>query len=172
METLADNYVRFYKLQEGGKLPVFAGQDGDGLGDILKGAMRTFLPFLFPVVKGAMNNFMDTAQRGMSEGKSAKEILSSGLKSGLEGGITGGKNDFTRRMASGFGQSGNGRKRKRRTKRTALPFGQKGNGRKRKRHNTHKAKSGKRRKVYKKAKSRRKGKSKRKSRKLALKTNF
>ncbi len=152
METLADNYVRYYKLQEGGRLPVFVGQDGDGLGDILKGALRTVLPFLFPVVKGALNTFMDTAQRGMSEGKGAKEIFTSGLKSGLQGGFEGAKGEFARRMTSPIEQSGSGRKRKRRS--------------------THKVKTVKRRREYKKGKSKRKGKTKRKFRKIAFKTNF
>ena len=49
MDALSENYVRYYKLQSGGRLPVFYGQDGQGVGDVFKGAIGKIMPYVFPI---------------------------------------------------------------------------------------------------------------------------
>ena len=108
MANQVDNYIKYYNLQTGGRLPVFMGQDGDGLGDMLRGLFGRAIPFLFPVVQSALNTFMDSAHRGMSEGKSAKEILKGTLQPTLKS-VVGGVGEQIRN----YSQSGSGRKRRR-----------------------------------------------------------
>ena len=108
MATQVDNYLKYYSLQTGGRLPVFMGQDGDGIGDMLRGLLGRAIPFLFPVVQGALNSFMDSAQKGISDGKSAKEILKGTIQPTLTS-VVGGVGDQIRN----YSQRGSGRKRKR-----------------------------------------------------------
>ena len=157
MDALTDNYVRYYKLQSGGRLPVFVGQDGDGIGDVLKGAVGKLMPYMFPVVKSSVNSFLDESEKLLAEGKNAKEILKSGLKAGFKGGLTTAKDSFLDNLALASknekAQTGSGRKRKRR----AAP----------------KKKRAKRQKLYKGQKKNKRRKPKRKpTRKLAFRTNF
>ena len=167
MDALTDNYVRYYNLQKGGRLPVFYGQDGQGVGDVLKGAVGKLLPYMFPIAKGSVNDFLDTTEKLLADGKSGTDVLTSALKAGFKGGLKSAKNKFLENSVlppsaeaalEGEKQSGSGRRRKRR--RTS----QKG-GRRRKR-----TRIGKHRKVYKRA--HKKSKRKRSTRKLAFKTNF
>ena len=164
METVADNYVRFYKLQSGGRLPVFYGQEGEGIGDVLKGAMGKLMPYVFPGVKGSVNEMMDSAEKLFKEGKSAKQIMKTSALAGLKGGFTAAKDKFlddTFPIAPT--QSGTGRRRKR--KHTT----QKGGGKRRKRARI----GGKRRRLYKKPKRKSSKRRSRKGfRKLPFKTNF
>ena len=108
MANQVDNYIKYYHLQSGGRLPVFMGQDGDGLGDMLKGLFGRAMPFLFPIVQGALNTFMDSTQKGISEGKSAKDILKGTLQPTLKS-VVGGVGDQIRN----YSQRGSGRKRRR-----------------------------------------------------------
>jgi len=163
MDALSDNYVRYYKLQSGGRLPVFYGQDGQGVGDVLKGAIGKIMPYVFPVVKGSVNDFLDTTEKLLAEGKSGKEIFKSAMKAGFKGGMTSAKDKFLEKIglpapesASESAQVGSGRKRKRRST---------------KRKGGKRRKTSKRPKVYKRPK-RKGGKRKGKGRKLAFKTNF
>ena len=87
---------------------MFIGQDGDGFGDMLRGLLSKAIPFLFPVVKGALSTFMDTAQQGMAEGKSAKEILKSTIKPTFTSAISSIGEEIKNRT-----QTGSGRKRRR-----------------------------------------------------------
>ena len=87
---------------------MFMGQDGDGIGDMLRGLLGRAIPFLFPVVQSALNTFMDSAQKGMSEGKSAKEVLKGTLQPTLKS-VVGGVGDQIRN----YSQRGSGRKRRR-----------------------------------------------------------
>jgi len=125
MDALSDNYVRYYKLQSGGRLPVFYGQDGQGVGDVLKGAIGKIMPYVFPIVKGSVNDFLDSTEKLLAEGKSGKEIFTSALKAGFKGGLTSAKDKFLENIGlpseeemettKESAQSGSGRKRKRRT---------------------------------------------------------
>ena len=158
MDALSDNYVRYYKLQSGGRLNVFYGQDGQGIGDVLKGAIGKSLPYIFPMVKGTVNDFLDTTEKMIEEGKSGKEVFKTALKAGLKGGLAKAKDKFLGDIGMTDGeQSGSGRKRKRRST---------------------KRKGAKRRKttrVYKRPKStkrKRKSTKRKRSRKLNFKTNF
>ena len=156
MDALSDNYVRYYKLQSGGRLPVFYGQDGQGIGDVLKGTIGKSLPYIFPMVKGTVNDFLDTTEKLIEEGKSGKEVLKTALKAGLKGGLAKAKDKFLGDIGMTDGvQSGSGRKRKRRST---------------------KRKGGKRRKTTKKARvykrPKRKTTKRKRSRKLNFKTNF
>ena len=108
MATQVDNYIKYYHLQNGGRLPVFMGQDGDGIGDMLRGLLGRAIPFLFPVVQGALNTFMDSAQKGISEGKSVKDVLKDTLNPTLKS-VVGGVGEQIRN----YSQRGSGRKRRR-----------------------------------------------------------
>ena len=153
MDQQVNNYIHFYHAQAGGRLPVFHAQRqaGDGIGDVLKGFFSRALPFIMPVVKGALNTFMTTAQQGMTEGKSMKEILKSTIKPTLNSALASGVDEFNR------SQAGRGRRK-----------------RKRRNNNNKKAKRAKvvgpKRKVYKG--KRRSAKSKSRTRKINFKTNF
>ena len=157
MDALSDNYVRYYKLQSGGRLNVFYGQEGQGVGDVLRGAIGKSLPYIFPMVKGTVNDFLDTTEKMIEEGKSGKEVFKTALKAGLKGGLTKAKDKFLDDIGLTEGtQSGTGRKRKRRsTKRK---------GGKRRKRTTKKAR------IYKRPK--RKSTKRKRSRKLNFKTNF
>jgi len=108
MATQVDNYIKYYHLQNGGRLPVFMGQDGDGIGYMLRGLLGRAIPFLFPVVQGALNTFMDSAQKGISEGKSVKDVLKDTLNPTLKS-VVGGVGEQIRN----YSQRGSGRKRRR-----------------------------------------------------------
>ena len=154
MEQQVNNYIHFYHAQAGGKLPVFHAQRqaGDGIGDVLKGFFTKTLPFIMPVVSGAANTFMSTAQQGMTEGKSVKDILKGTIRPTLDAAIESGIEQFKK------SQEGNGRRKRKRSK-------SRGN-KKAKRAKV----VGTKRKVYKG--KRRSGRRKRRVRKIKFNTNF
>ena len=109
----------------------------------------------------SVNDFLDTTEKLLAEGKSGKEIFKSAMKAGFKGGMTSAKDKFLENI--GLPESG-------------TESAQVGSGRKRKRRST-KRKGGKRRKTSKRPKvynqPNRKGvKRNGKGRKLAFKTNF
>ena len=155
MDQQVNNYIHFYHAQAGGKLPTFHAQrqSGDGLGDILKGFFSKALPFFMPVVSGALNSFMSSAQQGMSEGKSVKEVLKGTFQPTLHAAIASGVDQFKK------SQAGSGKRKRRRR------IGKKNTGVKRAKRAAPK------RRVYKR-KNRSSPKRKRRTRKIKFHTNF
>lgn len=79
-------------FQYGGFLPAFAGashQYGFGLGDVLRGVMRSVVPFIWPFAKEALKGFALETARNLDLrkplGESMKGALMPALKSGLGG---------------------------------------------------------------------------------------
>lgn len=79
-------------FQYGGFLPAYAGashQYGFGLGDVLRGVIRTVVPFIWPVAKEALKGFALETARNLDLrkplGESMKGALMPGLKCGLGG---------------------------------------------------------------------------------------
>ena len=70
-EQLAALYLRHYR-QTGGSLPVFAGepyQYGAGLGDVLRGALKSLLPIFTPIA----SRFITSTGESLCQGRSLKE---------------------------------------------------------------------------------------------------
>jgi hypothetical protein len=71
-------YCSYYHNQLGGALPVFQGssvQYGDGLGDILKGVFRFFLP----IASSVASKFITTTAHGLESGSSLKDAAKSAI---------------------------------------------------------------------------------------------
>jgi hypothetical protein len=80
---LTEHYVTYYRNQLGGRLPVFKGQSGDGIGDFFRSILSHVLPFLVPALTSAAGTVLSEGARGMSEGKSIKEAYVGALRPAL-----------------------------------------------------------------------------------------
>jgi len=65
-DHLADEYVKYYTSQDGGRLPVFRGQEGAGLGAFLSGMLRRVVPYVHPMLSSGLSSFISGTHKGMS----------------------------------------------------------------------------------------------------------
>lgn len=82
-DKLVDLYIKYYTSQSGGRLPVFRGQSGDGLGDILRGIMKHVVPFVMPILSSGLSSFVSGTSQGLGEGKSLKESVRGAVRPSL-----------------------------------------------------------------------------------------
>lgn len=106
MDSRTRSYLAYWNAQKGGAL-VFQGrrQNGDGLGDVLRGWLTRFGPAIGNVVRNVASGFMSSAAQGINEGKSVKEVLKGTIKPTLAAGLASG--------ADLLKQSGTGRRKRR-----------------------------------------------------------
>jgi hypothetical protein len=70
MITTKDSFLRYYESQRGGEIPVFrGGQQGEGLGDILRGILR----FIAPIALRGISKFAGTTLKAREQGASWKD---------------------------------------------------------------------------------------------------
>ena len=70
MIATKDNYLQYYEKQRGGEITVFrGGQQGDGLGDILRGILR----FIAPIALRGVSNFASSTLKAREQGSSWKD---------------------------------------------------------------------------------------------------
>lgn len=160
MDSQTQNYLQYYTAQSGGSLSVFEGhrgigQNGRGLGDILRGVWRTVFPIL---ARGATTFLGETLKAktdgGMDWGAAAKSALTPAAQQVLSGTSS----------ALDAAQKGRGRKRRRRqglrrrtrkrTKTSSPQLGQVGTGHRRRRKRRHPHAPKRKRSSYKKGRSR------------------
>lgn len=112
-------YLRFYRAQLGPGmsvyqargLPVLQGygyQRGSGLGDILRGVIRSVIPFLAPIASRAASGFISNTARGLHSGQSLKDAAKGALRPTAEGAVEAVAEEVGKR----FLQRGHGHKRK------------------------------------------------------------
>ena len=108
MDSRARIYYNYFNGQRGGAY-YFQGrrQDGDGLGDVLHGFWKNHGEGIIRAAKNVASGFLSSASQGLSEGKSMKDVLRGTIKPTLTAGLAIGS-DLLK-------QSGNGRKRRRRS---------------------------------------------------------
>jgi hypothetical protein len=70
MITTKGNFLQYYEKQRGGEIPVFrGGQQGDGLGDILRGILR----FIAPIALRGVSKFAGSTLKAREQGASWKD---------------------------------------------------------------------------------------------------
>ena len=106
LDQLFEVYVKHYKNQAGGRLPVFRGQEGAGLGDFLRGMFRRVAPYIMPALSSAASSFITNASGGLSEGRTLKESMKGAIQPAMFSSLA----SVGERMRS---QEGSGRKRRR-----------------------------------------------------------
>lgn len=85
-DKLYNAYLQHYNIQAGGRYPVFRGtpfQRGDGLGDILRGAMR----FLAPIASSIAKTFIKDTATGLSRGSNLKDSAKSAIAPTFRAGV-------------------------------------------------------------------------------------
>ena len=104
----AQDFLKFYRNQAGGKLPVFhaANQYGDGIGDFFRGILRHVAPFVMPLISSVVPAFFGAANKGIDEGKTTKEAYKDAIRPGISAALTA-VNDTLNKQ-----QHGNGRRRR------------------------------------------------------------
>jgi hypothetical protein len=93
-------YCRYYQAQSGGEIPVFRGgrQNGEGLGDILRGIFRFIAPLALRGISKFAGHTLDAHQKGATLKEAAKSALTPTLDSvasGFAEQFQGGKNQQT-----------------------------------------------------------------------------
>ena len=169
MDEQMNAYLRYYSAQSGGRLDPYSGarrgQYGNGLGDILRGLLRTVLP----IAAHGASTFLGETLRNKAAGArwkdAARGAVSNTAKEVLDQTVD--------RISSAVGQKGSGRKRRR----TRLSKTTK--AKRRRRASTRRQLSpqfgGRRRRVYKRKRTRKPsiaGKRKKKSTKRIRFLNF
>ena len=106
MDSRAQIYYNYFNGQRGGAY-YFQGrrQDGDGLGDVLRGFWKNHGEGIIRAAKNVASGFLSSASQGLSEGKSMKDVLKGTIKPTLTAGLASGS-DLLK-------QSGSGPKRRR-----------------------------------------------------------
>ena len=106
MDAHARIYYNYFNGQRGGAY-YFQGrrQDGDGLGDVLRGFWKNHGEGIIRAAKNVASGFLSSASQGLSEGKSMKDVLRGTIKPTLTAGLASGS-DLLK-------QTGNGPKRRR-----------------------------------------------------------
>lgn len=151
----ANNYLRYYNSQSGGRLDVFhgarRGQFGHGLGDILSGIFRTVLP----IAAHGASTFLGEMANEQASGKSLKESALNALTPAAQDmvgtvssrlrGSSGGRRKRKQTGAGGGGKRKKKYRKRRRHQRVGFCSGshvQMGGGRGRKRRGRHQRRKG------------------------------
>ena len=163
MDQRAQAYYNYFNAQKGGAI-YFQGrrQNGDGLGDFLRGFWKNHGEGIIRAAKNVAGGFLSSASQGLSEGKSMKDVLRGTIKPTLTAGLASGS-ELLR-------QSGTGRKRRRAAQKGGKRAKRTRKGRARRKRAAISGAPPARRRVYKRGK--RRSQNKRQSRKLNFISNF